>query len=214
MNQPIHNDYWLSRFESILNSALVQHRAVSLIRVDLRFPEHMPVTIMDPDPDSAVISRFFESLKAKIQAYQRKKRRTNKRVRATTLHYFWCREFGKEKGRKHYHVILLLNKDTWCSPGDFTVPSSLATLIQLAWCSALHLEPWQGNGLVHFPGGRLSVNRHHLMLALLPMIRLCRVDVLKPGRLQTKSRVKPLFSGSSVVMWKRCRKPWREPVIS
>lgn len=31
MNQPIHNDYWLSRFESILNSALVQHRAVSLI---------------------------------------------------------------------------------------------------------------------------------------------------------------------------------------
>ena len=208
MNQPIHNDYWLSRFESILNSALVQHRAVSLIRVDLRFPEHMPVTIMDPDPDSAVISRFFESLKAKIQAYQRKKRRTNKRVRATTLHYFWCREFGKEKGRKHYHVILLLNKDTWCSPGDFTVPSSLATLIQLAWCSALHLEPWQGNGLVHFS------RRHHLMLSLLPMIRLCRVDVLKPGRLQTKSRVNPLFSGSSVVMWKRCRKPWREPVIS
>ncbi len=26
MNQPIHNDYWLSRFESILNSALVQHQ--------------------------------------------------------------------------------------------------------------------------------------------------------------------------------------------
>ena len=66
MNQPIHNDYWLSRFESILNSALVQHRAVSLIRVDLRFPEHMPVTIMDPDPDSAVISRFFESLKFRL----------------------------------------------------------------------------------------------------------------------------------------------------
>ncbi len=27
MNQPIHNAYWLSRFESILNSALAQHRA-------------------------------------------------------------------------------------------------------------------------------------------------------------------------------------------
>ncbi|HEI0015175.1 TPA: inovirus-type Gp2 protein, partial [Escherichia coli] len=76
--------------------------------------------------------------------------RANKRVRATTLRYFWCREFGKEKGRKHYHVILLLNKDTWCSPGDFTVPSSLAAMIQEAWCSALHLEPWQGDGLVHF----------------------------------------------------------------
>ncbi|MCF6486768.1 inovirus Gp2 family protein, partial [Escherichia coli] len=27
MNQPIHNAYWLSRFESILNGALAQHRA-------------------------------------------------------------------------------------------------------------------------------------------------------------------------------------------
>ena len=150
MNQPIHNACWLSRFESILNSALAQHRAVSLIRVDLRFPEYMPATIMDTDLDSAVISRFFESLKAKIQAYQRKKRRANQRVHATSLGYFWCREFGKMYGRKHYHVILLLNKDTWCSLGDFSEPSSLATMIQEAWCSALHLEPWQGNGLVHF----------------------------------------------------------------
>ncbi len=84
MNQPIHNAYWLSRFDILLDSALAQHRAVSLIRVDLRFPEYMPVTIMDPDPDSAVISRFFASLKAKIQAYQRKKRRANQRVRATS----------------------------------------------------------------------------------------------------------------------------------
>ena len=212
MNQPIHNAYWLSRFDSLLDSALAQHRAVSLIRVDLRFPEYMPVTIMDPDLDSAVISRFFASLKAKIQAYQRKKRCANQRVHATSLRYFWCREFGKMYGRKHYHVILLLNKDTWCSPGDFTVPSSLATLIQLAWCSALHLGRVMDWFI--FPGGRLSVNRHHLMLALLPMTRLCRVDVLIPGRLQTKSRVNPLCSGSSVVMWKRCRKPGTEPVIS
>lgn len=58
MNQPIHNAYWLSRFDSILDSALAQHRAISLIRVDLRFPEYMLATIMDTDPDSAVISRF------------------------------------------------------------------------------------------------------------------------------------------------------------
>ncbi|HGU4941054.1 TPA: inovirus-type Gp2 protein, partial [Escherichia coli] len=34
--------------------------------------------------------------------------------------------------------------------GDFSEPSSLATMIQEAWCSALHLEPWQGDSLVHF----------------------------------------------------------------
>lgn len=67
MNQPIHNAYWLTRFDSILDSALAQHRAISLIRVDLRFPEYMPATIMDTDLDSAVISRFFESLKAKFR---------------------------------------------------------------------------------------------------------------------------------------------------
>ncbi len=61
MNQQIHNAYWLSRFESILNSAPAQHRAVSLIRVDLRFPEYMPVTIMDSDPDSAVIFSLFSN---------------------------------------------------------------------------------------------------------------------------------------------------------
>ncbi|HFU7833773.1 TPA: inovirus Gp2 family protein [Escherichia coli] len=150
MNQPIHNAYWLSRFDSLLNSALAQHRAVSFIRVDLRFPEYMPATIMDSGPDSAVISRFFASLKAKIQAYQQHKRRASQRVHATSLRYFWCREFGEEENRKHYHVILLLNKDTWCSLGDFSEPSSLAAMIQEAWCSALHLEPWQGDGLVHF----------------------------------------------------------------
>ncbi|EMV7925080.1 inovirus Gp2 family protein [Escherichia coli] len=150
MNQPIHNAYWLSRFDSLLDSALAQHRAVSFIRVDLRFPEYMPATIMDPDPDSAVISRFFASLKAKIQAYQQHKRRASQRVHATSLRYFWCREFGEEENRKHYHVILLLNKDTWCSLEDFSEPSSLAAMIQEAWCSALHLEPWQGDGLVHF----------------------------------------------------------------
>ena len=150
MNQPIHNAYWLSRFDSLLDSALAQHRAVSFIRVDLRCPEYMPATIMDSGPDSAVISRFFASLKAKIQAYQQHKRRTSQRVHATSLRYFWCREFGEEENRKHYHVILLLNKDTWCSLGDFSEPSSLAAMIQEAWCSALHLEPWQGDGLVHF----------------------------------------------------------------
>ncbi|WP_240095009.1 inovirus Gp2 family protein [Escherichia coli] len=150
MNQPIHNAYWLSRFDSLLDSALAQHRAVSFIRVDLRFPEYMPATIMDSGPDSAVISRFFASLKAKIQAYQQHKRRASQRVHATSLRYFWCREFGEEENRKHYHVILLLNKDTWCSLGDFSEPSSLAAMIQEAWCSAQHLEPWQGDGLVHF----------------------------------------------------------------
>ncbi|MCZ5739831.1 inovirus-type Gp2 protein [Escherichia coli] len=104
-------------------------------------------------------------------------------------------------------MILLLNKDTWCSLGDFTDPSSLATMIQLAWCSALHLEPWQGNGLVHFsrrtPFRKPASSDARPSSDDTPLSGGCS----DTGRLQTKSRVKPLFSGSSVVMWKRCRKP-------
>lgn len=212
MNQPIHNDYWLSRFESILNSALVQHRAVSLIRVDLRFPEYMPVTIMDPDPDSAVISvfRIPESQNSGLPA---EKRWANQRVHATSLRYFWCREFGKMYGRKHYHVILLLNKDTWCSLGDFSEPSSLATMIREAWCSALHLEPRKAMAWSIFPwtpSRKPTSSDARPSSDDTPLSGGCS-DTVKAS---DKKPVKPLCSGSSVVMWKRCRKPGTEPVIS
>ncbi|MBW6097845.1 inovirus-type Gp2 protein [Escherichia coli] len=90
-------------------------------------------------------------MKAKIQAYQRHKRRANQACACNQLCIIsGVGSLARKNGRKHYHVILLLNKDTRVLAEDFTVPSSLATLIKLAWCSALHLEPWQGNGLVHF----------------------------------------------------------------
>ncbi|MDW9204755.1 hypothetical protein SE956_17135 [Escherichia coli] len=97
---------------------------------------------------------------------------------------------------------------------DFTVPSSLATLIQLAWCSALHLEPWQGNGLVHFS------RRTPFRKPTSSDARPSSDDTPVPGgcsdtrKDSDKNLVDPLCSGSSVVMWKRCRKPGTEPVIS
>lgn len=154
MNQPIHNAYWLSRFDSLLDSALAQHRAVSLIRVDLRFPEYMPATIMDTDLDSAVISRFFESLKAKIQAYQRKKM-CQSACACNQPALFLVSGVRQGKGRKHYHVILLLNKDTWCSIGDFSESSSLATMIQRHGAAPCILSPGKAMAWSIFPGGRL-----------------------------------------------------------
>jgi hypothetical protein len=65
----------------------------------------------------AVISRFTDSLKARITALQARQRREGKRVWPTTLRFVWAREFGEIKGKKHYHAVLLLNRDTWCGPG-------------------------------------------------------------------------------------------------
>ncbi|SVX38902.1 Protein of uncharacterised function (DUF3296) [Klebsiella pneumoniae] len=58
----------------------------------------------------------------------------------TTLHYVWAREFGECKGKKHYHLMLLVNRDTWCRAGDYRAPGSLAGMIKQAWCSALGVD--------------------------------------------------------------------------
>ncbi|EOM6442061.1 inovirus-type Gp2 protein, partial [Escherichia coli] len=88
---------------------------------------------------------------ARIDAYQKRKHREGKRVHPTTLHYVWAREFGECKGKKHYHLMLLVNRDTWCRAGDYRAPGSLAGMIKQAWCSALGVDAGRYDTLAHFP---------------------------------------------------------------
>ena len=90
--------------------------------------------------------RFINALKARIDAYQKRKHREGKRVHPTTLHYVWAREFGECKGKKHYHLMLLVNRDTWCRAGDYRAPGSLAGMIERA--------------LVQCPGGGCRMPCH------------------------------------------------------
>ncbi|MZV86360.1 inovirus-type Gp2 protein, partial [Escherichia coli] len=73
------------------------------------------------------------------------------RVHPTTLHYAWAREFGELKGKKHYHLLLLVNRDTWCRAGDYRAPGSLAGMIKQAWCSALGVDAGCYATLANFP---------------------------------------------------------------
>lgn len=61
------------------------------------------------------------------------------------------REIGNRNHRKHYHLLLLFNKDLYYSAGKFDSSDSLAALIQQAWCSALGLFPVMYASLVNFP---------------------------------------------------------------
>ncbi|PHI31262.1 YagK/YfjJ domain-containing protein [Budvicia aquatica] len=46
------------------------------------------------------------------------------------------REFTR-KGKKHYHVLLLLNKNAYDHPGDDKkTEGNLASMISASWCSA------------------------------------------------------------------------------
>lgn len=130
-----YNPFWQQRIRETVRHALNVHPRLTALRVDLRFPDVPAAT------DAAVISRFINALKARIDAYQKRKHREGKRVHPTTLHYAWAREFGVLRGKKHYHLLLLVNRDTWCRAGDYRDPGSLAGMIKQAWCSALGWMP-------------------------------------------------------------------------
>jgi len=145
-----YDPYWQQRIADTFNCALNAYARVLALRVDLRLPDTAAAT------DSAVISRFTDSLKARMDAYFQSKRREGKRIWPTTLRFVWVREFGEIRGKKHYHVVLLLNRDTWCGPGDYKDPNSLAGMVKQAWCSALKVDAQEHAVLARFPASPAS----------------------------------------------------------
>ena len=119
-----YNPFWQQRIRETVRHALNVHPRLTALRVDLRLPDVPAAT------DAAVISRFINALKARIDAYQKRKHR---------------------EGKRHYHLMLLVNRDTWCRAGDYRAPESLAGMIKQAWCSALGVDVGCHATLVHFP---------------------------------------------------------------
>lgn len=136
---------WLQKIADTIKKSLNEYPRTVMLRVDLRFPD------IPSKDDDAAISRFIDSIKARIKANQRKKKKQGKRVHETKLRYVWVKEYGKAKNKKHYHVILILNKDAWCYLGEYKSKSSLSGIIMRAWCSALKLNDSQYLSLTHFP---------------------------------------------------------------
>lgn len=134
--------------EDTIQAALLWHRRLFIVRVDLRLPvdeELLKRAHIDP----AVITRYFESLKAQIAADLKRKSKTV-RVHPCRLFYIWAREFGGKKGRLHYHTLLIFNKDAYAFLGDFEKDEgTLKSMITKAWVRALKLEYPEGKGSVH-----------------------------------------------------------------
>ena len=139
-----YDPFWQQRIADTFSCALNAYTRLLALRVDLRLPDTPAAS------DAAVISRFTDSLKARIAALQARQCREGKRVWPTTLRFFWAREFGEIKGKKHYHAVLL-NRDTWCGPGDYQDPDSLAGMIKQAWCSALKVDAQEHAVLARLP---------------------------------------------------------------
>ena len=110
----------------------------------------------------SVITRFINSLKAKIQADLKRKERDWGRSLSCQLRYVWVREFGDVNGKKHYHVLLFLNKDVYHSLGDFRQErGNLSAMIKEAWSSATGLPLPLFRALAHFPkGGQFYLDKN------------------------------------------------------
>ena len=138
-------DSYLTNIDETLKKALFEHPRTIAIRTDLRLPLNFDRN------DTCVISRFMESLKAQIRADLNNRARRGVRVHDTTLRYIWVKEQNKSMNW-HYHVVLLLNNDTYNHLGNFNAQEgNMAARIKKAWISALGLCTYAYGGLVHFP---------------------------------------------------------------
>jgi hypothetical protein len=154
-----YNSAYQSSIATTVTNAMQAHNRVTAIRVDLRMPDDFDGSVLN----TCIMTRFIESLKAKVESDLKRKQQAWQRNLACDLKYAWVREVGPINGKKHFHVLLLVNKDIYHSLGDFNEESgNLSAMIRQAWCSALGLPFLKYQKLVHFPrGGVVYMDKNH-----------------------------------------------------
>lgn len=151
------NKYQLKKIEQTIDRALNEYPRVLAVRVDLHFPVRRVLCDMSTlddisRTDAEAISRFTASLSAKIKHNEIKKKKEGKRVRETSTRFVWVREFCPTNYKKHYHVLILLNRDSFNSLGSFNNDNgTLLRFIREAWMSAINLIYPKNRELVEIP---------------------------------------------------------------
>lgn len=138
----------LQRTYNCFSNALDEYRKVWMLRFDLHLPDnYSPVGLTD----NSCITRFFASLKQKINHSQARSMRLGNRVNETSVRNIWCREVSA-RNRTHFHVAILLNQDAYAFIGKFDLShGNMYTRIHEAWASALGMCVEDVLGLVHIP---------------------------------------------------------------
>jgi uncharacterized ubiquitin-like protein YukD len=138
------NELYLSQLKALLDKSTVDSTRSIAFRFDLRFPAGYKGDV------KKVITKFFESLKAKIKAKEAKTQREGKRVYPSNLKYAWVRE-NDGADNDHFHVVIILNKDAFSVLGNFkSTNANTAQRVKKAWCSALSYKEENSDGLVHY----------------------------------------------------------------
>lgn len=144
---PINKNHQNIIYRVALN-ALHKSPRLSCFRFDLRYS----LDLVHLQNDGGIISRFVDSLKAKVSADLNRKSREYKRKMYFSFDYVWVREVGRINKNQHFHFLLFLSKDAYSSFGRFdqVSPKSLSRMIKEAWASALGVHCDYFDGMVHF----------------------------------------------------------------
>jgi hypothetical protein len=159
-NDGVLNAYHMQRLEALLEYALSESSRILAFMVSLNLPVHGAHSGDDPE----VITRFVLSVNAQFKAYMVRRKKAGKRVYPCRLLYAWAREFGEKNGNKHYHVLMLVNREVFRKTMlDFrTEPERhglLTKMIYKAWFRALG---YKGSKRVPvtMPTRAYEINRH------------------------------------------------------
>lgn len=143
----------LARILQTLQRSQAAYLETFCIRVDLHVPADHELA------DNVVIEKFIASLRAKISHSTKTKQAKGTRVHRTKLRFIWCRELSIT-GRPHYHVLLMVNKQSFFNLGLFDIScDNLYSRICQAWASALGISLEDVAGLVHFPDNPTTMLR-------------------------------------------------------
>ena len=140
---------FLEALYHVIDKAISSYGRVFAFRFDLHLP-----AIVEADADcfsNLVVSKFVESLKAKVRHNREFARKNGAHIHETRVRYFWVREVG-EQGRVHYHFAVLLNGHAFNWLGSYeSLGGNMANRIWGAWASALGISVEYAKPLVHFP---------------------------------------------------------------
>ncbi|MDE8754074.1 inovirus Gp2 family protein [Pectobacterium polaris] len=149
------NNHYIEKMKTVIGNAVQDHHRTMAVVMLLRLPDHVNDIGDIPamfNYSQGIMSRFIESLNAKIASLMSKKKKQNIRTHPCHLRYSWVREYC-QNGKPHYHAVIYVNKDSFHSLGDYMqISDNLGSLIREAWLSALNLIGHNEYlSLVHFP---------------------------------------------------------------
>jgi len=133
----------LVSIKKTLDLALDEHPKTCAMRFDLHYPDFFE----SRQAESNHISKFMDSLKAILDADLKRKKKLGK----CTLRKIWVKEQANSV-KPHYHVVILVNGQVYNQLGSFYVSEgNMVSRIKQAWASALGVELWEADGVVHYP---------------------------------------------------------------